>query len=83
MAYQPHSGQTGTKRHSPLTVENYPIPTSLDHDHYCPKGILCGRRLKTCVGSSRERRILDQFRHCVEAPGTRFWSGTVKASAIT
>ena len=56
-----------------------------DFHVFLPEGLLCGRRLKTCVCSSRRRRrrrILDQFRHCVEAPVTRFLEGTVKASVI-
>ena len=52
---------------------------------YCPKGILCGRRLKTCVRKSvtrrRRRTYFWKFSHYVEAPVTRFLGGTVKASA--
>ena len=57
-------------------------------NNYCPKGILCGRRLKSDVREyvRRRRRLPTDFRpfcHCSAAPGTHFLGGTVKASAIS
>ena len=70
-----------------LVVQRYYSKTlfllfSLD---FCPKGILCGLRLKTCVREyvrRRRRRRTDfwEFCHRVEVPRTRFLGATVKAS---
>ena len=44
-------------------------------DSYCPKGILCGRRLETVVWNTSDDddddRILDHFCYCLQAPGPR------------